>query len=81
MCTFCRQGDTADYPQKKYRLADFFDMHWEEYMKSPAEYVTPEQLKAVNALRVCRMDISVMLTPRFGDIDPPSFLIQRTDVV
>ena len=57
MCTSCRQGDTADYPQKKYRLADFFDMHWEEYMKSPAEYVTPEQLKAVNALRVCRTPV------------------------
>ena len=57
MCTCCRQGETADYPQKKYRLADFFDMHWEEYMKSPAEYVTPEQLKAVNALRVCRTPV------------------------
>lgn len=45
-----------DYQQaeKKYRLADFFDMHWEEYMKSPKEYVKPEQLKAVNAMRVCR---------------------------
>jgi hypothetical protein len=45
-----------DYQQteKKYRLAHFFDMHWEEYMKSPKEYVKPEQLKAVNAMRVCR---------------------------
>jgi len=40
--------------KKKYRLADFFDMHWDEYMKSPTEYVKPEQLKAVNAMRVCR---------------------------
>jgi hypothetical protein len=45
-----------DYQQteKKYRLAHFFDMHWEEYMKSPKEYVKPEQLKAVNTIRVCR---------------------------
>jgi len=41
-------------PEKKYRLADFFDMHWDVYMKSPTEYVKPEQLKAVNAMRVCR---------------------------
>lgn len=41
-------------PTKKYRLADFFDAHWDTYMKSPKEFVKPEQLKAVNAIRVCR---------------------------
>lgn len=50
----CIEKETTSYPEKKYRLADFFDMHWDEYMKSPTEYVKPEQLKAVNAIRVCR---------------------------
>ena len=50
----CIEKETNDYPEKKYRLADFFEMHWDQYMKSPTKYVKPEQLKAVNAMRVCR---------------------------
>ena len=54
----CGCTEHADYnpsvPEKRYRLAEFFDMHWEEYMKCPTEYVKPEQLKGVNAMRVCR---------------------------
>jgi len=43
-----------DIPEKKYRLADFFNAHWDNYTKSPKEYIQPEQYKAVNAIRVCR---------------------------
>lgn len=57
--------------EKKYRLADFFDKHWDKYMESPAEYVKPEQLKAVNAMRVCRtavLGVDVYACPDCGDI-------------
>jgi hypothetical protein len=57
--------------EKKYRLADFFDMHWDEYMKSPAHYVKPEQLKAVNAMRVCRtavLGVKVYACPDCGEV-------------
>ena len=40
--------------EKKYRLSDFFNRWWDEYAQHPAEYITPEQYKAVNAIRVCR---------------------------
>ena len=46
-------------------------MHWEEYMKSPAEYVKPEQLKAVNAMRVCRtavLGVRTYVCPECGEI-------------
>ena len=42
---------------KKYRLADFFDAHWDKYMESPKEFIKLEQLKAVNAMRVCRTPV------------------------
>ena len=45
---------TASYNTKKYRLSDFFNRWWDEYAQHPAEYITPEQYKAVNAIRVCR---------------------------
>ncbi|MFY9150710.1 MAG: hypothetical protein WAO52_01755, partial [Prolixibacteraceae bacterium] len=41
---------------KKFRLASFFDQHWDTYVKSPSEYITPEQFKAVAAMRVCRTE-------------------------
>jgi len=56
----CISPTSRDYKvknTKKYRLADFFDAHWDTYMKSPKEYVKPEQLKAVNAIRVCRTPV------------------------
>lgn len=40
--------------EKKYRLADYFNRHWDKYVKRPKEYIEPEQYKAVNAIRVCR---------------------------
>ncbi len=42
--------------EKKYRLADFFNQHWDKYKQSPTELITPEQYKAVNAIRVCRTE-------------------------
>ena len=56
---------------KQYRLADFFDKWWDSYMESPSEYVKPEQLKAVNAMRVCRTEVlgvDVYSCPDCGDI-------------
>ncbi|MEA2043192.1 MAG: transposase, partial [Bacteroidota bacterium] len=43
--------------EKKYRLADFFNMWWDDYCKSPTEFIRPEQYKAVNAMRVCRTEV------------------------
>lgn len=42
--------------EKKFRLADFFDENWDEYVKKPKEYILPEQYKAVSAMRVCRTE-------------------------
>ncbi|MDO9341610.1 MAG: transposase [Bacteroidales bacterium] len=55
---------------KKYRVADFFDTWWDEYIKSPTEYIKPEQYKAVNAIRVCRtaaLGIDIYTCPDCGD--------------
>jgi len=41
---------------KKYRLADFFDRWWDIYKQAPKHYITPEQYKAVNAIRLCRTE-------------------------
>jgi len=55
MCSGHSQANEKSWiSDKKYRLADFFDAHWAEYVKSPTEYIRPEQYKAVNAMRVCR---------------------------
>jgi hypothetical protein len=40
--------------EKKYRLADFFNTHWEAYLKTDHPLITIEQYKAVSAMRVCR---------------------------
>jgi len=47
---------SQDFEVKKFRLADFFDQHWDSYVKSPSEYIAPEQFKAVAAMRVCRTE-------------------------
>jgi len=46
----------AWYGKKKYRLSDFFNQWWDIYKQSPKEPITPEQYKAVNAMRVCRTE-------------------------
>jgi hypothetical protein len=39
---------------KKYRLADFFNAHWENYLNNTDDIITREQYKAVSAIRACR---------------------------
>jgi len=43
--------------EKKYRLKDFFDMHWNEYCKHPTDFIKPEQYKAVSAIQVCQTEV------------------------
>lgn len=40
--------------EKKFSLAEFFNAHWENYVKKPTKFITKEQFKAVNAIRLCR---------------------------
>jgi len=63
-------GETATGGEK-FRLADFFDRWWDIYKQSPAEYITPEQYKAVNAMRVCRTEalgVDYYACPDCGEI-------------
>lgn len=69
--------DLIDYIERcssrksTYRLADFFNRWWDEYAQHPAEYITPEQYKAVNAIRVCRtaaLGIDTYACPECGEI-------------
>lgn len=56
---------------RKYRLADFFDMWWDTYKQSPSEFITEEQYKAVNAMRVCRtqaLGIDYYACPDCGEV-------------
>ena len=39
-----------------YRLSNFFDNNWDAYVKNPNHYITPEQYKAVAAMRACRTE-------------------------
>lgn len=57
--------------EKKYRLADYFNRWWDEYAKHPTEYITPEQYKAANAIRVCRtaaLGIDTYACPECGEV-------------
>jgi len=40
--------------EKKFRLADFFNAHWDAYVENTQEPISLGQFKAVNAIRVCR---------------------------
>lgn len=56
---------------KAFRLADFFERWWDIYKQSPKEYITPEQYKAVNAIRVCRSEalgVDYYTCPDCGEI-------------
>ncbi len=58
MCQNHQHSDNKNYAhKKKYRLADFFNMYWDEYCKKPKEFILPEVYKAVNAIRVCRTEV------------------------
>lgn len=57
--------------EKKYRLADYFNRWWDEYAKHPTEYITSEQYKAANAIRVCRtaaLGIDTYACPECGEV-------------
>lgn len=56
---------------KKFRLADFFSMWWQEYCKQPTVFIEPEQYKAVYAIMVCRsavLGIDYYSCPGCGEI-------------
>ncbi len=58
MCDRHQHIKTKEYmPEKKYRLADFFNTWWDEYCKHPTEFIKPEVYKAVNDMRVCRTEV------------------------
>ena len=72
MCEHC--SHTAPEPpvyEKKHRLADFFDLWWDDYVKSPREFIHPEQYKAVNAIRTCRtpaLGVDIYACPECGEV-------------
>jgi len=50
----CRPKDNID--KKTYRLSDYFNQHWDNYIKSPKHFISREQYKAVAAIRACRTE-------------------------
>lgn len=72
MCDSTHHTVTSEWHKgKAYRLADFFDNWWDTYKQSPTEYITPEQYKAVNAMRVCRTEalgVDYYACPDCGEI-------------
>lgn len=57
--------------EKKFRLGDFFDSHWDNYIKQPKHFITNEQYKAVAAMRTCRTEalgIDHYVCPECGEI-------------
>ncbi len=58
MCQQCPNKEPLPFAgEKKFRLADFFNAHWDEYCQHPTKFIEPEQYKAVNAIRVCRTEV------------------------
>ena len=53
----CLPPKPVEKIEKKFRLADFFDMWWDDYCLHPERPLFPEQYKAVNAIRVCRTEV------------------------
>jgi len=42
--------------KNKFHLSDFFNSYWDVYKQSPNHYISPEQYKAVSAIRTCRTE-------------------------
>lgn len=40
----------------KFRLSSYFEQWWDEYIKNPKVFISPEQYKAVAAIRACRTE-------------------------
>lgn len=57
MCEHHQHIEPEHFQRKRFRLADFFNMWWDEYVKNPAKFIEPEQYKAVAAIRVCRTEV------------------------
>ena len=58
------------FGEKKYRLATFFDLWWDEYCKHPKHFIQPEQYKAVKDIRSCRtaaLGIDIYTCPQCGE--------------
>lgn len=72
MCNHCvTENEKLWSTDKKYRLSDFFNQWWDIYKQSPKEFITPEQYKAVNAMRVCRTEalgVDYYACPDCGEI-------------
>jgi len=71
MCGCTTTSSHQSSEDKRYRLSDFFDAHWDDYVKSPKEFIQPEQYKAVNAIRVCRtaaLGVDVYACPGCGEV-------------
>jgi hypothetical protein len=59
------------FGEKKYRLAHFFDLWWDDYCLQPKHFIQPEQYKAVQAIRTCRtaaLGIDIYACPSCGEI-------------
>lgn len=71
MYNTCPHTVTEQIPEKKFKLADFFNTWWDIYAKKPAKFIRPEQYKAVNAMRICRTEVlgtDVYACPECGQI-------------
>ena len=58
------------FGEKKYRLADFFDLWWDIYCQKPKHFIHPEQYKAVQAIRSCRtaaLGVDIYTCPECGE--------------
>ena len=58
------------FGEKKYRLATFFDLWWDEYCKHPKHFIQPEQYKAVRDIRSCRtaaLGVDIYTCPQCGE--------------
>ena len=59
------------FGERKFRLATFFDLWWDEYCKHPKHFIQPEQYKAVMDIRTCRtaaLGVDIFSCPQCGDI-------------
>ncbi len=72
MCRHNQYEEKQDFAsEKKYRLADFFNMWWDKYCENPNHYIRPEEYKAVNSIKVCRTEVlgvDYYSCPECGDI-------------
>ena len=60
-----------DIHKKMFRLSDFFNQHWDNYVKQPKHFITNEQYKAVAAMRTCRTEalgVDHYVCPECGEI-------------